>query len=87
MKLIEFKGQNTVIAKNQPPYAPLPAHRFEDGRVVFCWKLTWKERIAVLIRGVLWHQVLTFKMPIQPQLITTDKPEIPEASPDDAPVR
>jgi hypothetical protein len=38
--------------------------------------LTWRERLRVLLGGVLWHQVLTFKGPLQPQLISVDKPEM-----------
>jgi hypothetical protein len=77
MKLIEFPEQTEVIAKNQPEYMPLPAHRFAEdpyGRIVCCWSLTWRERLAVLWRGVLWHEVLTFERPLQPQLLTVDKP-------------
>lgn len=78
MKLIEFKEQTVVIAKDQPGYMPLPAHQFRDnpdqGRIAFCWKLTWRERLAVLWSGVLWHQVLTFNQPLQPQLLATEKP-------------
>lgn len=78
MHLIEFPEQTVVIAKNQPQYKPLPAHQFgdESGRIACCWKLTWKERFQVLFSGVLWHQVLTFGAPLQPQLLTTDKPEM-----------
>jgi hypothetical protein len=84
MKLVEFPEQTVVIAKNQPEYLPLPAHRFADapeqGRIAFCWQLTWRERLAVLWRGVVWHQVLTFNHPLQPQLLATEKPVMPSAS-------
>jgi hypothetical protein len=79
MMLIEFPEQTAVIAKDQPEYHPLPAHRFADdpqGRIACCWKLTWRERLTVLIGGVLWHQVLTFNQPLQPQLLSTTKPEM-----------
>lgn len=83
MKLIEFPEQTVVIAKDQPEYLPLPAHRFtgdHQGRIAFCWQLTWRERLAVLWRGVVWHQVLTFNHPLQPQLLATEKPVMPSAS-------
>ena len=83
MKLIEFPEQTVVIAKDQPEYLPLPAHRFagdQQGRIAFCWKLTWRERIAVLWCGVVWQQVLTFNHPLQPQLLATEKPVMPSAS-------
>lgn len=76
MDLIEFPEQTVVIAKNQPQYRPLPAHQFKDasGTIAFCWRLTWSERLRVLFTGVLWHQVLTFGTPLQPQLLMVEKP-------------
>jgi hypothetical protein len=79
MKLIEFPEQTVVIAKDQPEYLPLPAHRFKDdpqGRIACCWQLTWAERFKVLFRGRLWHQILTFDKPLQPQLLSVEKPEM-----------
>jgi hypothetical protein len=78
MDLIKFPEHNVVFAANQPEYLPLPARRFAgdpQGRIAFCWKLTWRERLSVLFRGVLWHQVLTFNQPLQPQLLGVEKPE------------
>lgn len=76
MKIVEFPQQTTVYAKDQPEYIPLPAYRFgdDDGRIACCWRLTWRERLAVLLRGVIWHQVLTFNKPLQPQLLTVESP-------------
>lgn len=79
-QLIEFPEQTVIIAKDQPEYRPLPAYRYEGdtyGRIVFCWKLNWRDRLKVLFTGKLWHQVLTFNQPLQPQLLLTDKPEMP----------
>lgn len=78
MNLIEFPEVTTVIAKDQPQYNPLPAHRFQDaeGRIACCWKLTWPERLKLLWRGVIWHQILTFNQPLQPQLLTVEKPDM-----------
>ena len=85
MKLVEFPEQTVVIAKDQPPYKPLPAHRFNDdsGRIACCWELNWHERLTVLFRGRIWHQVLTFNQPLQPQLLSVKKPEMQEARSDD----
>ena len=77
MKLIEFPEQTVVIAKDQPQYNPLPAYKYPDdpqGRIACCWSLTWRERFKVLFSGLLWHQVLTFNQPLQPQLLTVEKP-------------
>lgn len=79
MQLIEFKEQTVIIAKDQPEYLPLPAHQFKndpEGKIAFCWKLSWHERFEVLCHGVLWHQVLTFHSPLQPQMLGTKKPEM-----------
>ena len=78
MELVEFKEQTVIIAKDQPEYRPLPAHQFNDrdGTIAFCWTMTWKERLKVLFTGKLWHQVLTFHQPLQPQLLEVDKPEM-----------
>lgn len=66
MKPIEFKEQNCVYAKDQPEYIPLPVHKTEDGTVVSCWALTWRERIKLLFTGKIWWTVLTFNSPLQP---------------------
>lgn len=79
MTPIEFPEQTVVIAKSQPEYAPLPSHQAigdPQGRVVVCWKLTWRERWKILRHGLLWHQVLTFHQPLQPQLLGTEKPQM-----------
>ena len=77
MKLIEFKEQTCVIAKNQPQYEPMPAWREADdieGRIVCCWKLTKWERIKLLFTGKVWHYIFTFNQPIQPQLLSVAYP-------------
>lgn len=79
MDLIEFPEQTVVIAKNQPEYLPLPAHRFADdsqGRIACCWRMTWRERLRVLWTGLVWHEVLTFGNPLQPQRLSTEKPDM-----------
>lgn len=76
MHLIEFPEQTVVIAKDQPEYRPLPAHRFGDaqGRIACCWRLGFWERVRVLFTGVIWHEILTFNQPLQPQLLSVEKP-------------
>lgn len=78
MKIIPFTEQTVVIAKDQPEYIPLPAHQFGDaeGRIACCWKLDFKERLKLLFTGLIWHQILTFGKPLQPQLLTVEKPEM-----------
>ena len=74
MKPIEFKEQNCVYAKNQPEYRQLPVYKTEDGVVISCWALTWRERIKIAITGRMWWIVLTFNQPLQPQLPSVNSP-------------
>ncbi|UHQ21936.1 hypothetical protein LVB77_14805 [Lysobacter sp. 5GHs7-4] len=76
MKLIKFEGHNVVFAENQPEYLPLPALRLnsQEGEIICCWHLTWRERLRLLLTGRLWHSVLTFGQPLQPQLLQVDTP-------------
>ncbi len=76
MKPIEFKEQNVVFAKNQPPYLPLPAYQDDEqgGRIFHCWGLTWRERAKILLTGKLWINVLNFKNPPQPIKPMADSP-------------
>jgi len=68
----KFDGTNITYAANQPEYDPLPAMLVEGdhGMVVFCWKLNFWQRILVLFTGRVWHSVLTFRQPLQPQLLS-----------------
>ena len=78
MKLVPFPEQTVVYAQDQPQYRALPAHKFFDaeGRIACCWQLSWRERLRVLLTGKIWHQILTFNRPLQPQLLTAEKPEM-----------
>jgi hypothetical protein len=55
-----------LYAKDQPEYIPLPARADEDGRIITGWKLTWRDRLTLFVRGKLYLQVLTFNKPLQP---------------------
>ncbi len=85
MRPIDFPESNTIFAKHQGEYVSLPA--FYDysnldgerhfGRVVHCWKLSWRERLRVILSGRMWVQVLTFEKPLQPVRLATEKPLMP----------
>src|SRR3546814_13185248 len=80
MDLVEFPEQTVVYAKDQPEYRPLPAYQDPadvHGRIVCCWRLTWRERLMLLLTGRVWHEVLTFHQPLQPQLLQIDRPGLP----------
>ncbi len=74
MKPIRFKESNMTFAENQPEYLPLPAWKGQDGTVISCWKLSWVERIKILINGKVWLRVLTFNQLLQPQLLAIKYP-------------
>ena len=78
MKPIKFKQVNVTIAKDQPQYQPIPAHRADDdsGSVIFCWQLTDEEKQRVMETGVIWHSAMTFGHAFQPQLLSTECPFI-----------
>lgn len=83
MNLIKFPEHTATIAESQPQYLPMPVYRFkndEQGRIACCWKLTWRERFKLLLTGCLWHQILTFGKPLQPQMLTVAKPEMTKPS-------
>lgn len=75
MKPVEFEGQNTVFAKDQPQYLPLPAHFDADGWVTSCWGLSDEEVAKIISTKKLWMTSLTFKQPLQPFMITVDRPD------------
>lgn len=77
-EMASFPEVNCVYGADQPEYRPLPCVKCGDerGTILFCWKLSLRDRLRVLLRGELWYQVLTFKAPLQPQNLSTDKPGI-----------
>lgn len=76
MKPVEFKEQNVVYAKDQKEYMPLPALRFDDGTVISCWKMSWKELFKIVLHRKVWVSVLTFNKPLQPLLVSSDSKEL-----------
>ena len=76
MKPVEFKEQNVIYAKDQKEYMPLPALRFDDGTVISCWKMSWKELFKILLHRKVWVSVLTFNKPLPPLLVSSDSKEL-----------
>lgn len=74
MNIIEFPECNVTYAKDQPEYRPLPALRMGNGEIVTCWGPSFRERLKILFGGKIWLNVLTFNHPLQPLLISADKP-------------
>lgn len=84
MHLIEFPEHTTVIARDQKQYDPMPAHIDHAdpmGRVTCCWQLTFFERVYLLFTGHLWHTIMTFRGPVQPQSLRVTKPQFRRPEP------
>lgn len=78
MKAVKFKEQNCTFAENQPEYTPLPALKLntEIQEVISCWKLSFVERIQVLILGRIWLSLATFGKPLTPSFMATRKSKV-----------
>lgn len=78
MQLVEFPEADVTVGADQPEYIPLPAHRVgnREGELVCCWQLTLIERLKVLVTGKVWHSILTFNDPLQPQRLSVEKPSM-----------
>lgn len=78
MKPKQFKEVNIVFAKDQPEYQDLPAFLANgpEGNVIICQRLTFMERLRVLITGEIWLSLLTFNKPLTPSFMTTKKSDL-----------
>jgi len=78
MKPSKFKYQNTVFAKDQPEYQQLPALLLDtpNGEVISCWKLSFKERLQVLLFGKVWLSLMTFNKPLTPSYLAVNRKEV-----------
>jgi hypothetical protein len=76
MEPVEFAEQTHTLAKDQPQYRPLPVHMVDEPerRMISCWKLTWLERLQLLISGRLWLMQMTFGDALQPLLPQVNVP-------------
>ena len=77
MEPIKFNEANTVYGKGQENlYEALPALLFENGNVVTCWKLSFKDILRLIFTKKLWLCVATFNNPLQPLFMSTNKRDI-----------
>ena len=66
----------TVYAKDQPEYMPLPVHKMADGTVLSRWRCSWRERLRILLTGDVYLWQLTFNAPLQPIMLEVERPKI-----------
>lgn len=79
MEPIKFDGVNVVFGAEQPEYKPLPAERVgnaKTGQVNTCWALSPDEIKKVQETGQIYVSLLTFGQPLQPLLVSVEKPDI-----------
>lgn len=72
---IKFKHCNIEAGKGQEEYNVLPALKLDTdyGEVISCWKMTFWERLKVLITGKIWMVLLTFNKPITPSKLVVNR--------------
>ena len=61
-----------IFAKNQPQYIPLPAN-VRRPYVETKWRFSWRERLLILLRGVMYLKIMTFAQPLQPLKPTVER--------------
>ena len=65
-----------VYAKDQAEFLPLPAIRNPDGNILTRWKLSFWERLRVLLTGDVYLWVSTFNRKLQPVLLQVERPRV-----------
>jgi hypothetical protein len=73
MKPIEFPLMNSKVAEDQEEYMTLPAFQ-DETYTISCWKLTWGERVRLILFGKLWVLALNFGKALQPIAFDTKCP-------------
>ncbi len=76
---LEEKGLRELQAgKGQPEYRILPCIRFDDveGTPLCRMRLSWRERLRVLISGNIWLSQLTFGGRVTPVNAYFEQPEL-----------
>lgn len=77
MEPIQFKECNVIYGKDQHEYRNLPALKLEEhGTVVTCWRISWKERLRLLITGKMWIGIMTYNEPLMPLMASTKMSDI-----------
>lgn len=66
----------TIYAKDQLEYQPLPVWRDDDGTVLSRWHCTWPERLRILITGDVYLRQMTFNKPLQPIRVDAERPTV-----------
>lgn len=75
MEPINFKEANLTLAKNQPQYKQLPVYYdpHNSGVMIYCYKVSWLERLRILFSGKIWASQLTYNNGFNPVNMAADK--------------
>lgn len=65
----------TVYAKDQPQYVPLPTLKNSEHQILARFKLTDKERTDLFEGADIYVCVLTYGHPLQPFMISVEHPD------------
>lgn len=78
MTPFRFEECNIILGKDQPEYSQLPAYKENsvDGELIYCFKLSFLERLQVLFTGKIWTGVLTYNKPFQPTFNSVFKDDL-----------
>lgn len=71
--------QETLIAKDQKEYTPLPVVRSISGVFTSRWRLSWRERFMIFFSGDLYLQQMTGNRGMQPIKLLTEEPGLDAA--------
>ena len=73
MEPVEFPQVNVRWAENQEEYLTLPSFVNEE-ESISCWRLTWGERLKLLLTGRLWLRQVNYRRALQPILPQVETP-------------
>ena len=74
---VKFEGANAIIGAAQAEhFEPLPAQVFKDkeGVVLTFWQFSDVDKARINKGEPIWLATQTFGRPLQPVLLTTDRP-------------
>jgi hypothetical protein len=60
---IYFKESNADLLGGMPdaygkPVKDLPVYKSDDGQIISCWRLSFRERLSAVVFGRIWFRVL-----------------------------
>jgi len=70
-----LSGGPAVNYGTEDDVVDLPVHR-GNGQIISCWRLSWRDRLRLLVGGRVWLHVLTERTHA-PVLVAAESPFIP----------